>query len=152
MAPGQLHHVGARGPWGGSADGDLHARHRARRYPPDEVTARGAAAVGAEVRAAVGDRPLYISFDVDGLDPAYAPGTGTPVPGGLTTREVLALLRALAGVQLVGMDVVEVCPPFDQADATANLAAHVLFEGLSLAALAGDRRRDAETPSVARSG
>ena len=59
---------------------------------------------------AVGDRPLYVTFDVDGIDPAFAPGTGTPVPGGLTAREALQLLRGMAGARLVGMDLVEVSP------------------------------------------
>ncbi|WP_235969388.1 arginase family protein [Anaeromyxobacter diazotrophicus] len=75
------------------------------------------------------------AFDVDAVDPAFAPGTGTPVPGGLTSREALQLVRALAGVALAGMDVVEVCPPLDHADVTSHLAAHVLFEGLALAAV-----------------
>ncbi len=101
----------------------------------DEVGARGIASVMAEVREHLGDRPLYLTFDVDGVDPAYAPGTGTPVPGGLTAREALALLRGLAGVDLVGMDVVEVAPALDHADITSHLAAHLVYEGLALAAL-----------------
>jgi agmatinase len=75
------------------------------------------------------------------VDPAFAPGTGTPVPGGLSAREALRLVRALAGVRLVGMDVVEVCPPLDHADLTSHLAAHLLFEGLAVAAAAGASRR-----------
>jgi len=101
----------------------------------EELAARGATAVAHEIRKAVGERPLYVSFDVDAVDPAFAPGTGTPVPGGLTSREALELLRGLAGLDLVGMDVVEVCPPLDQADRTSHLAAHLLFEGLALVAL-----------------
>jgi agmatinase len=93
-------------------------------------------AVVRDVLSAVGDLPVYLSFDVDAVDPAFAPGTGTPVPGGLTSREALQLVRALAGARLVGMDLVEVSPPFDHADATSHLAAHLLFEGLALAALA----------------
>ncbi|MBA3501004.1 MAG: arginase family protein, partial [Deltaproteobacteria bacterium] len=77
----------------------------------------------------------YISIDVDGLDPAFAPGTGTPVPGGLTTREVLGILRGLAGANLVGMDVVEIAPALDHADLTCHLGAHLLFEGLALLAV-----------------
>ncbi len=77
---------------------------------------------------------MYITFDIDGVDPAFAPGTGTPVPGGLTSREAIALLRGLAGTRLVGMDLVEVCPALDHADITSHLAAHLLFEGLALAA------------------
>jgi agmatinase len=81
---------------------------------------------------------VWITIDVDVADPAYAPGTGTPVPGGPSSRELLALLRQLDGIQLVGMDVVEVCPALDHADLTSHLAAHLLFEGLALLA-AGDR-------------
>ena len=93
---------------------------------------RGAAAVGGEVRAGLGDRPTYISFDVDALDPRLRSGTGTPVPGGLSSREAFGLLRALHGAEIVGMDVVEVTPALDQGDRTATLAAHLLFEGLAL--------------------
>jgi agmatinase len=88
--------------------------------------------VGAEILAGLGARPTYISFDVDALDPAFAPGTGTAVPGGMTSREAFALLRALCGAALVGMDVVEVAPALDQGDRTSTLAAHLLFEGLAL--------------------
>ena len=136
VLPGQLHQVGIRGPWGTAGDGDLGAEHGASLVTPDQLAAAGADAVARAVRQAVGDRPLYLSLDVDVLDPAFAPGTGTPVPGGLTSRELLALLRGLAGVRLVGMDVVEVCPALDHADLTCHLAAHLLFEGLALAALA----------------
>ncbi len=137
VAPGQLHQVGLRGPWGGPGDGDPGAVHGARLHPADELQARGAAAVAREVREAAGDRPVYLTFDVDAVDPAFAPGTGTPVPGGLTSAEALRLVRGLAGVRLVGMDLVEVCPALDHADITSHLAAHLLFEGLALVALRG---------------
>ena len=97
--------------------------------------AHGVDVIAAEVRRAVGLRNVYLTFDVDAIDPAFAPGTGTPVPGGLTSREAIALLRGLAGINLVGMDVVEVAPSLDHADLTCHLAAHLLFEGLALAAL-----------------
>jgi agmatinase len=90
----------------------------------------------AEVRERIGARPVYLTFDIDGVDPAYAPGTGTPVPGGLTSREALELVRNLAGARLVGMDLVEICPPLDHADLTCHLGAALLFEGLAVAALA----------------
>ena len=86
------------------------------------------------MRAVIGDRPLYVTFDVDGVDPAFAPGTGTPVPGGLSAREALQLMRGLWGARLVGMDVVEVSPPLDFSDLTSHLAAHLLYEGLALLA------------------
>jgi agmatinase len=137
--PGQLHQVGIRGPRGSARDGDLGAAHGARVHGADEIAERGIAAVVREIVDAVGDRPLYLSFDVDAVDPAFAPGTGTPVPGGLTSREALALVRGLAGVRLAGMDVVEVCPPYDHGDATSLLAAHLLFEGLAVASLRSSR-------------
>lgn len=87
------------------------------------------------VRARVGDAPVYISFDVDGMDPAYAPGTGTPVVGGLASWQALEFIRGLKGLQLVGMDVVEVSPPYDHAEITALAAATVGYEWLCLLAL-----------------
>jgi agmatinase len=137
ILPGHLHQVGLRGPWGGADDGLVGAEHGARITSADEVAALGAGAVAAGIRDAVGDRPVYLSFDVDAVDPAFAPGTGTPVPGGLTSREALALVRGLFGVRLVGMDLVEVCPPLDHADLTSHLAAHLLYEGLALVAAPG---------------
>ncbi|HZU83924.1 MAG TPA: agmatinase [Polyangiaceae bacterium] len=132
---GQLFQIGIRASWGYPEEGALAAGHGATLFDADAVSARGIAAVAAQVTAAVGGRPVYVTFDVDGVDPAFAPGTGTPVPGGLTSREAIALLRGLAGVNLVGMDVVEVCPALDHADVTSLLAAHLVYEGLALAAL-----------------
>ncbi len=87
------------------------------------------------IHARVGDAPVYVSFDVDGLDPAFAPGTGTPVMGGLASWQALELMRGLKGLNLVGMDVVEVSPPFDHAEITALAAATVAYEWLCLLAL-----------------
>jgi arginase family enzyme len=83
-------------------------------------------------RAVAGDGPTYISFDIDSLDPAFAPGTGTPEIGGLTTREALELLRGLKGLNIVGGDVVEVAPQYDASTNTAQAGAQMLFEILSL--------------------
>lgn len=135
VAQGQLHQVGVRGPWGHPGDAGPGEAHGATVVMAEELGARGATAVAHDIRKAVGERPVYVSFDVDAVDPAFAPGTGTPVPGGLTSREALELLRGLAGLDLVGMDVVEVCPALDQADRTSLLAAHLLFEGLAIVAL-----------------
>jgi agmatinase len=96
------------------------------------VGAQGAAAVAETLRQKVSDRPVYLSFDIDGLDPAFAPGTGTPVWGGLSSREAAGLMRGLAGINLVGGDVVEVSPPFDHANITAVAAAHVAMELICL--------------------
>lgn len=100
----------------------------------DEFADIGVDAVIAEARKVVGDGPTYISFDVDGLDPVYAPGTGTPEIGGITTFEALKLLRGLRGLNLVGGDVVEVAPPFDQTGGTALVGASLMFEILCLLA------------------
>jgi agmatinase len=132
---GQLHQVGIRATWGYPEEGALAAGHGATLYDPDSMAGRGYLDVGARIAASVGARPVYITFDVDGVDPAFAPGTGTPVPGGISAREAIGLLRALAGVRVVGMDLVEVCPSLDHADVTSHLAAHLLYEGIALLAL-----------------
>jgi agmatinase len=87
------------------------------------------------LRSRVGNQPVYISVDIDVLDPAHAPGTGTPEPGGLTSRELQMILRGLTGLNLVGADVVEVAPAYDHAELTALAAANVAYELLSLFAL-----------------
>ena len=79
----------------------------------------------------MGDRPTYVSLDIDVLDPAYAPGTGTPEAGGLTSRELLNILRAFSGLNLVGADVVEVSPAYDHAEITGIAAAHAAYELVS---------------------
>jgi agmatinase len=86
----------------------------------------------------VGASPVYVSIDIDVLDPAHAPGTGTPEAGGLTTREVMLILRGLAGLPIVGVDVVEVAPPYDHAELTSIAAANLVYECLALLALAGN--------------
>lgn len=136
VAPGQLFQVGLRASWGHPEEGALVTAHRAQGFPMQVVEARGIEAITREIRAAVGERPLYVTFDVDGIDPAFAPGTGTPVPGGLTAREALQLLRGMAGARLVGMDLVEVAPALHHADLTCHLGAWLLYEGLALRALA----------------
>ena len=100
----------------------------------EEFEARGVQAIIDEARRVVGDGPAYLSLDVDGLDPVFAPGTGTPEIGGLTVRETLALLRGLEGIQWVGADVVEVSPPYDVGGNTALLAATLMYEILCLLA------------------
>ncbi len=101
----------------------------------EEVGEMGLAAVIAKAREVVGSGPTYVSFDIDSLDPAFAPGTGTPEVGGLMPREVLAILRGLAGIDIVGGDVVEVAPQYDANTTTAQAAAQMLFELLCLVAL-----------------
>ena len=87
----------------------------------------------SKIKSVVGSAPLYISIDIDVLDPAFAPGTGTPESGGLTSRELLAVLRGLAGNNFIGGDVVEVAPAYDHAEITAVAASHLIYEMASLA-------------------
>jgi agmatinase len=98
----------------------------------EEIDTLGIAAVIERSRAIVGGGPVYLSFDIDSLDPAFAPGTGTPEAGGLTTREALAILHGLKGLDIVGGDVVEVAPQYDATTNTAQAGAQMLFEILSL--------------------
>jgi agmatinase len=107
----------------------------------EELRELGPAAYGDLVREKVSERPVFLSFDIDFLDPAFAPGTGTPEVGGFSTAEALAFLRSLAGIQLVGADVVEVSPAYDgTGQTTALAAANVVFELLALRALTTLRR------------
>ncbi len=97
-----------------------------------EVHQRSPEDVAREVLQRAGDRPVYLTFDIDCLDPAFAPGTGTPVPGGLSTFQALEILRSLRGLNVVGMDIVEVAPAYDHAEITALAAAQIGIEMLSL--------------------
>ena len=107
----------------------------------EEFTKLGPAKVIEITRRVVGDGPTYVSFDVDGLDPVYAPGTGTPEIGGMTTREAQEVVRGLQGLNLVGGDVVEVSPPFDSSGNTALVGATFMFEIMCLLADAVARRQ-----------
>jgi guanidinopropionase len=93
----------------------------------EEAVERGIPAVIAEARRVAGDGPVYLTFDVDSVDPGFAPGTGTPEVGGLAPREVLQILRGLSGLDIVGADVVEVAPQYDATSNTAQVAAQVMF-------------------------
>lgn len=107
----------------------------------EEFSEIGVDKVIAEACRVVGDSPTYISFDIDGLDPVYAPGTGTPEIGGITTLEALKLLRGLGGLNLIGGDVVEVAPAYDQTGNTALVGATLMYEILCLLATEVDKRR-----------
>jgi len=128
-------HVGLRGPLYSSTDLVDDAGMGFAQVTADDVAERGAAAVAARMLQRVGDAPLYVSVDIDVLDPAHAPGTGTPEAGGLTSRELLTLVRGLAPARIVGADVVEVSPAYDHAEITAVAAAHVIYELLTAMAL-----------------
>ncbi len=135
--------VGIRGPVYGPSDFDFARQHGVRTIRAEDVAQEGLGWVKAQLLAVRGG-PVYLSFDIDGLDPAFAPGTGTPEVGGLTSREVLDLVRALVGLPLVGADLVEVSPPYDVANITSLLAANLLFE--MVAVLAATRAQRKRTP------
>lgn len=102
----------------------------------DEFAAQGVEATLAQIRERV-EGPIYVSLDIDSADPAFAPGTGTPEVAGLTSRELVHLVRGLRGLPIVGFDVVEVAPPYDSAEITALLAANLVYEFLEIAAARG---------------
>lgn len=142
-------HVGIRGPL--YAPDDLVEDHDLgfATITTADVAERGVADAIGRIKARVGDHPVYVSIDIDVLDPAHAPGTGTPEPGGLTSRELLAIIRGLVGVNLVGADVVEVAPSYDHAELTALAAANLVYDLVSLFTLATGRR---PAPSGATNG
>lgn len=125
-------HVGTRGPQFSAADLAADASLGFQLIDGQAIDGKGAGAIAAEIRARVGGAAVYLSFDIDVLDPAFAPGTGTPEAGGWSSREAIAVLRGLRGLQLVGGDVVEVAPAYDHAEITAIAAANVAFEMLCL--------------------
>ena len=128
-------HVGTRGPQFSAEDLPTDARLGFRLIDGRAIDDRGPAAIAAEIREVVGQASVYLSFDIDVLDPAFAPGTGTPEAGGWSTRETIGILRGLAGIQLAGADVVEVAPAYDHAEVTAIAAANITYEMLCLFAL-----------------
>ncbi|MDA0637655.1 agmatinase [Nonomuraea sp. MCN248] len=130
-----LGHVGIRGPLYGKKDLDDDRRLGFGIVTAADVLRRGLDEVIDALRQRIGDRPLYVSVDIDVLDPAHAPGTGTPEAGGLTSRELLEILRGLAGCHLIGADVVEVAPAYDHAEITSVAASHVAYDLVSLLAL-----------------
>ena len=106
----------------------------------DQVHAESAEEIANKIMTRVGSGPAYLTFDIDCLDPTFAPGTGTPVPGGLSTYQALAIIRAMKGLDFVGMDLVEVSPPYDHSEVTANAAAMIAIEMLCLKAWAAGAR------------
>ena len=141
LDPERTIQIGIRGPaeifWGFSYDAGMTVLHI------EDVDRLGIAGVVEKAREVVGDGPTYVSFDVDGLDPVYAPGTGTPEAGGLTPREAQAILHGLKGIDIIGADVVEVAPQYDSTNVTAMVAAQLLFELFSLTVLGCNFRRRA---------
>lgn len=131
--PKQSLQVGLRGPLAGGDDLNFVKKHGLRGISVDDIRIRGLEKVIGELPK-FNDGPTYITFDIDCLDPAYAPGTGTPVVGGLTTYETQRILRGLNINNLVAADIVEVSPPFDHSDITALAAVDTMFEMLCLMA------------------
>ena len=141
LDPKRTIQIGIRGPlndpdvWKFSHDAGMRVVYM------EEFYEMGVKAVIEEARRVVGDGPTYISFDVDGLDPVYAPGTGTPEVGGYSTLEAQMMIRGLRGLNLIGGDVVEVAPPFDQTGNTALVGASIMFEILCVVADSLSTRR-----------
>ncbi|MFI5782819.1 agmatinase [Nocardia sp. NPDC051570] len=131
-------HMGIRGPLYAAEDLEDDRTLGFQIVRADDYEVDGIRGAVDRMRARLGDGPVYVSIDIDVLDPAHAPGTGTPEPGGLTSRELLNTLRGLRGLNVVGADVVEVAPAYDHAEITGVAAAHVAYELISI--LAANRR------------
>jgi agmatinase len=127
--------VGIRGPVSDSFDLDEARELGAQILTINEAFDLGIPAVIEKIHEVIGKRSVYVSLDIDSVDPAFAPGTGTPEVGGFTSYQMLQLVRGLRGLNLVGFDLVEVSPPYDPSDITAILAANLVFEFLSIKAL-----------------
>lgn len=129
---GHCLHLGTRGPIYAAQDLVDDAGLGFEYLTADQISERDLGDTIRAIHDRVGDGPVYVSIDIDVLDPAHAPGTGTPEPGGLTAREVLRLVRGLSGLHLVGADVVEVAPAYDHAEITSLAAAHLVYELIAL--------------------
>ncbi len=124
--------IGIRGPTAGPQDYNDAKRLGARMVTIEEAFSRGVTSILDEVHRVLGRKPTYVTLDIDAVDPAFAPGTGTPEVGGFSSHQMLQLVRGLSGLNLVGFDLVEVSPAFDPAQITSILAANLVFEFLSL--------------------
>ena len=141
LDPKRTVQIGIRGTQNSEESWDFSLESGMRVIFIEEFTRLGVDAVIAEARRVVGEGPVYVSFDIDSLDPAFAPGTGTPEVGGMTPIEAQALLRGLRGLALIGGDVVEVSPPFDPSGNTALVGATMMYEILCVLAEAVARRK-----------
>lgn len=130
LDPARVCQIGLRATGYGADDFDWPREQGWRVVQAEEIWYRSLAPLMEEVRAQMGSGAVYITFDIDSFDPSVAPGTGTTEPGGLLTMQGIELVRGCAGLNIVGADLVEVSPPYDQTGATANLAANILFEML----------------------
>lgn len=134
IIPEKTVQIGIRGAQNVSEGWDYSEGNGMRVMFIEEVQNRGIEAVVEETRAIIGDTPVYITFDIDSIDPAFAPGTGTPEIGGLTPPEALGLIRGFRKLNHIGADVVEISPPFDNGDLTSLTGATVMYELLCLLA------------------
>jgi len=141
LDPKRTVQIGIRGTVYDSEERDWTLAQGVRIIDMEEVIRIGIDAAIAEARSVIGDEPTYFTYDIDSIDPAFAPGTGTPEIGGLTTREALRLVRGFRGCNLIGADLVEVSPPLDPSGMTALVGATILFEQLCLLAEARAARR-----------
>ncbi len=128
IIPDKTFQIGIRGSGYAASDFTEAKGWGFRQYPAWELWQQNLTEIGSLIRKSVGDHPVYITYDIDSLDPAYAPGTGTPEIAGLTTPQALQLIHALGGMNVVGCDLVEVSPPYDPSGNTALTAANLLFE------------------------
>jgi guanidinobutyrase len=139
--PGKMFQIGLRATGYAAEDFDWARGFGVRVVPAEECWYQSLAPLMTEIRDSIGtQQPVYLSFDIDGLDPSVAPGTGTPEPAGLTTSQGLEIIRGLYGLNIIGCDLVEVSPPYDTTGNTALLAANLIFE--MLCSLPGCVRRD----------
>lgn len=141
LDPKRTIQIGIRGAANSDECWEFGAKHGIRIVYIEEFTKLGVDKVIEEARSIVGNNPAYISFDVDGIDPAFTPGTGTPEIGGLTTIEAQSIIRGLRGINLIGADVVEVSPPFDSSGNTALVAATIMYEILCIMAEVVEKKR-----------
>lgn len=140
LAPERSIQVGMRGSLYEAGDLKISRELGFELITTDEVRESSVEETASRIRERVGDKKVYLSFDVDFCDPAYAPGTGTPEVGGFTSREAQEFLRGLSGLHIVGSDVVEVYPAYDPAEITAFLGANAAFEILSVVAMLGRKK------------
>ncbi|WP_170399512.1 agmatinase [Ruegeria arenilitoris] len=132
IVPDKTFQIGIRGSGYAASDFTEAKGWGFRQFPAWELWQQNLTEIGSQIRKTVGDHPTYFSYDIDSLDPSFAPGTGTPEIGGLTTPQALQLIHALAGMNVVGCDLVEVSPPYDPTGNTALTAANLLFEMLCI--------------------
>ncbi len=132
LAPWACSHIGTRGPLYGASDLVDDASFGFEITTADELSNQGVQAIAERIRNRCGDYKVYLSLDIDVLDPAYAPGTGTPEAGGPSSGDILRLLRALKGLPIVGCDVVEVSPAYDHAEITSIAASHIAYTMIGL--------------------